>query len=540
MMRANQTHEFALLLAINGREVSSMRFALPEKISASVLAAMLAVSLMPVAALAQEEGAISDYAMLDEVLALQNDAFEELGEFDSDGIMTLATSQKVATPTQAQIRSYYNSKVKSALSAATYVAQPSAKSPYKAGSLSSTTLNNALAMLNYVRYIAGIPSNITLNDEYNQSAQAAALVNAANYANTGNFTLSHYPNCPTGMDSNLYGLGAYGASHSNLAAGCNSPAASVLMYMDDSDSSNIEAVGHRRWCLNPDMKQTGFGYVPVQSSYWSTGFSAMWSHDGSSFSAPSYEAVAWPAANMPTELFDDQQAWSVSLDMSSFGGSISKVALKRQADGKIWNLSSGSSQGDFYNYLNGSSYVGSGSCVIFRPKGISYAARDKFAVTLTGANGKTYSYTVSFFDVVPGNSTAKTQTMYRLYNPNSGEHFYTANVNEKNMLVGVGWQYEGTAWNAPTSGEPVYRMYNPNVGDHHYTPSAGERDMLVKAGWNYEGICWYSHTAKATPLYRLYNPNATTGSHHYTTSAGERDMLKRIGWKDEGVGWYGM
>lgn len=24
-----------------------------------------------------------------------------------------------------------------------------------------------------------------------------------------------------------------------------------------------------------------------------------------------------------------------------------------------------------------------------------------------------------------------TQDMYRLYNPNSGEHFYTANVNEK-------------------------------------------------------------------------------------------------------------
>ena len=30
----------------------------------------------------------------------------------------------------------------------------------------------------------------------------------------------------------------------------------------------------------------------------------------------------------------------------------------------------------------------------------------------------------------------------RLYNPNSGEHFYTASVDEKNNLISVGWNYE--------------------------------------------------------------------------------------------------
>ena len=29
--------------------------------------------------------------------------------------------------------------------------------------------------------------------------------------------------------------------------------------------------------------------------------------------------------------------------------------------------------------------------------------------------------------------------MYRLYNPNSGEHFYTADSNERDHLTGVGW-----------------------------------------------------------------------------------------------------
>ncbi len=131
-------------------------------------------------------------------------------------------------------------------------------------------------------------------------------------------------------------------------------------------------------------------------------------------------------------------------------------------------------------------------------------------------------------------------TMLRLYNPNSGEHFYTSSEREKNSLVKVGWSYEGIAWVGPAwSNTPVYRLYNENSGDHHYTTKAKERDSLVKAGWKDEGIGWYSDDAKAKPLYRLYNPNATTGSHHYTTSSKERDQLVKIGWNDEGIGWYG-
>ena len=134
-----------------------------------------------------------------------------------------------------------------------------------------------------------------------------------------------------------------------------------------------------------------------------------------------------------------------------------------------------------------------------------------------------------------------TVTMLRLYNPNSGEHFYTSSEREKKALVKQGWNYEGIAWEGPSwSNTPVYRLYNENVGEHHYTTSKKERDNLVKAGWKDEGIGWYSDDAKTTPLYRLYNPNAVTGSHHYTTSARERDKLVKQGWKDEGIGWYGL
>lgn len=133
--------------------------------------------------------------------------------------------------------------------------------------------------------------------------------------------------------------------------------------------------------------------------------------------------------------------------------------------------------------------------------------------------------------------------MSRLYNPYTGEHFYTANKGEKDSLVEVGWRYEGMGWIAPTSGTPVYRLYNKYVpgGDHHYTTSEEERDACIAAGWSDEGIGWYSADEKTgQPLLRQYNPYADTGTHNYTTSQEENDHLVSVGWEGEGVGWYGV
>ena len=131
--------------------------------------------------------------------------------------------------------------------------------------------------------------------------------------------------------------------------------------------------------------------------------------------------------------------------------------------------------------------------------------------------------------------------MYRLYNPNSGEHFYTASNAEQKKLIQLGWYNEGIGWYAPREGIPVYRLYNPNNGDHHYTMSAAEKNMLTNLGWHYEGIGWNSDTNKQVPLYRVYNPNNKgAGSHHYTTKVNESQKLIDLGWKNEGIGWYGV
>ena len=145
------------------------------------------------------------------------------------------------------------------------------------------------------------------------------------------------------------------------------------------------------------------------------------------------------------------------------------------------------------------------------------------------------------FTISPKSVTIPT-AVTGLYNPNSGEHFFTRNVGEKDVLITLGWSYEGVAWYAPGySSVPVYRLYNPNAGDHHYTTNKGERDILIELGWNDEGIGWYSSESQAVPLYRLYNPNALqAGAHHHTINVGERDILVELGWVPEGVSWYGM
>lgn len=128
--------------------------------------------------------------------------------------------------------------------------------------------------------------------------------------------------------------------------------------------------------------------------------------------------------------------------------------------------------------------------------------------------------------------------MHRLYNPWSGEHFYTGDTKEKNHLVGLGWKYEGVGWNAPMSGSDVHRLYNPYTGEHHFTTNASEKNACVAAGWRYEGVGWKS--GGSVKVYREYNPFAPAFYHNYTRDAKEHAYLCSIGWIDEGTGWNGV
>lgn len=129
--------------------------------------------------------------------------------------------------------------------------------------------------------------------------------------------------------------------------------------------------------------------------------------------------------------------------------------------------------------------------------------------------------------------------MYRMYDPHSGEHFYTGSTQEKMDLLLAGWKYEGIGFTFPRhSGSPVHRLYDPVYGEHLYTMDESEKAALMAAGWNYEGIAFNSDPDCQVPQYRLHNPYATRGAYHFTASTVERDYLISLGWEDQGVGWY--
>ena len=148
----------------------------------------------------------------------------------------------------------------------------------------------------------------------------------------------------------------------------------------------------------------------------------------------------------------------------------------------------------------------------------------------SNTSGHEYTLTVS--------DSPQTQTMYRLYNPYTGEHFYTANAGERDTLKSIGWTYEGVGWVAPLEGDPVYRLFNPYTDDHHYTTSASERDTLKSIGWRYEGVGWRS--GGSVPVLRQFNPYVRTATHNYTVSREENDKLVSLGWREEGTGWYAV
>lgn len=133
-------------------------------------------------------------------------------------------------------------------------------------------------------------------------------------------------------------------------------------------------------------------------------------------------------------------------------------------------------------------------------------------------------------------------TIYRLYNPISGEHLYTRDANEKNVLSSKhGWKYEGVGWYAPTSGKPVYRLYNPGLANHLYTTDTNEVNVLTsKYGWvkdNGGQPVFYS--GGDVDIYRVYN-YGLKGMHHLTTDRNEYNTLPKYGWKQDGVSFKAL
>lgn len=298
-------------------------------------------------------------------------------------------------------------------SASGYVAEPDYKNaPYSPGKLDNETLENALNALNTMRFIAGL-DEVSLNSEYSELVQAGTLVNAV----LGQ--LSHTPSQPAGMPDELYQKGYKGTSSANLGMGYNSLAHSIISgWMSDAGASNISRVGHRRWCLNPSMQETGFGNT---GKYY-----AMYAFDNT-WGATDYYGVCWPAQVMPLEYFQDNDPWSISMGYSVDASAV-KVELVRNSDGEAWEFSQSSADG-YFNVEN--SNYGKKGCIIFRPDDISYSVGDSFDVSITGLD-EDVSYTVEFVDVFAKQPEITIETLSSLADFLVGREYSAENVSDLN------------------------------------------------------------------------------------------------------------
>ena len=146
----------------------------------------------------------------------------------------------------------------------------------------------------------------------------------------------------------------------------------------------------------------------------------------------------------------------------------------------------------------------------------------------------------------PGDTPAYTYTVpaYRFENVVTGEQFFTVHRSEKEVLSATfGWKYTGVDFHLPgDGGQKVYRMMDPKTYYHHYTASQKEIETLKSQGWVYEGFAFYSakDLPRALPVHRLFNLNARYGTHAYTVDDGLKNKLENQGWRYEGAGWYAL
>lgn len=276
-----------------------------------------------------------------------------------------------------------------------FAEEPSVSAPYNAGSTTAEVQQMGIDRLNVLRRIAGLPS-VQLDPQKTEIAQhGAVLIAAQGY-------LDHHPQKPADMDEAFYKKGYESTSSSNIAQAwvtTNPLGFAVDMFMEDSDSSNIDRVGHRRWQLNPNMGKTAFGCAISENK---NSFVTEYSFDNSGAGCD-YDFISWPASgNFPNDIFLSNYAWSVTVNPEKYAQpqkSDISVKITQESNGKVWNFSNGTNDGYFNVDVAG--YGGVDNCIIFRPEttkdyqGLYTVEID--GLKTTSGQATTLSYQVDFF-----------------------------------------------------------------------------------------------------------------------------------------------
>jgi len=207
---------------------------------------------------------------------------------------------------------------------------------------------------------------MSLDLDYNALAQAASEICAA----LGR--LSHTPKNP-GWPAARYERAAKGAGACNLGFG--SAEASVRGYMDDSDPSNINDLGHRSWCVFPSMKRTGFGYAKNNT--------AMYALDRSGSDRGAGDLILYPPAGyVPQRWFSARQAWSIWVRSGYRRPDPATVKVVVQPVGADFLPTGAALKLDHLRVSE--AHYGIRHRIVFRPAGLDVAAGKQYRVTVSG------------------------------------------------------------------------------------------------------------------------------------------------------------
>ena len=226
----------------------------------------------------------------------------------------------------------------------------------------------ALRLLMAYRFLCHVPfRDLELDVAFNARCEASCEI----LQRLG--VLTHAPQNP-GMLKLEYRLAHDGCANGNLSSSANSLVA-VNQFMSDSDATNINRLGHRRWCLNPVMKKTGFA-----SNH---GYTVMWATDGSRSGIPEQKFTAFPPNGLiPTKFFSKGDAWSIMLSGRHY-----QQPTKKDTSARIWPARFIPAQGVLQkaaqplplNYFNVND-----DCVIFRPATVQVASGATYIVEIAG------------------------------------------------------------------------------------------------------------------------------------------------------------
>ena len=180
-----------------------------------------------------------------------------------------------------------------------------------------------------------------------------------------------------------------------------------------------------------------------------------------------------------------------------------------------------------------------------------------------------YLKTVSILNMANGD-----QSVYRLFNPSTGRHYFTSVKSERDNALANGYISEGTgfyyckndsfdvirlsnelsgqsrltssipeinsaqqnslatsvAFSSSFNGDiPVYGLYSSKADDYFYTTSIAEKNAAITGmGYTDQGVSFFSCPNNYQPVYRMYR--ASTGSHFYTINTDERVAAQNVGY----------